>query len=54
MARRFGDDPRFDEDIASPDLTRVLFVAFGVALLLGLVSGAIWIAWKLVSIHVLR
>ena len=54
MARRFSDDPRFDEDVASPDLTRVLFVAFGVALLVGLVSGVVWIVWKLVSVHVLR
>jgi hypothetical protein len=54
MAGHRSNDPRFDEDIASPDLTRVLFVAFGVALLLGLVSGAVWIVWNLISVHVLR
>ena len=54
MARRFGNDPRFDEDVASRDLTRVLFVAFGIALLVGLVSGVLWILWKLFEVHVLR
>jgi hypothetical protein len=54
MSRRFGTDPRFDEDVASPGLTRLLFVAFGVALLVGLVSGVLWILWKLFEVHVLR
>jgi hypothetical protein len=54
MSRRFRDDRRFDEDVASPDLTRLLFVAFGVALLVGLVSGVLWIVWKLFEVHVLR
>src|SRR5262249_60105043 len=54
MSRRFGNDPRFDEDVASPGFTRLLFVAFGVALLVGLVSGVLWIAWKLFEVHVLR
>ena len=54
MSRRFGNDPRFDEDVASPGLTRLLFVVFGVALLVGLVSGVLWILWKLFEVHVLR
>ena len=54
MSRRFGNDPRFDEDVALPGLTRLLFVAFGVALLVGLVSGVLWILWKLFEVHVLR
>ena len=54
MSRRFGNDPRFDEDVASPGLTRLLFGAFGVALLVGLVSGVLWILWKLFEVHVLR
>jgi hypothetical protein len=54
MPRRFGNDPRFDEDVSSPGFTRLLFVAFGVALLVGLVSGVLWIVWKLVEVHVLR
>ena len=54
MPRRFGNDPRFDEDVSSPGFTRLLFVAFGVALLVGLVSGVVWIVWKLFEVHVLR
>jgi hypothetical protein len=54
MARRFGNDPRFDEDVASSGFTRLLFVAFGIALLVGLVSGVLWIVWKLFEVHVLR
>lgn len=54
MSRRFGSDPRFDEDLASTGFTRLLFVAFGIALLVGLVSGLLWIAWKLFEAHVLR
>ena len=53
MSSMFRNDARFDDDVASPDFTRLLFVAFGVVLLLGLVSGSIWIAWNLVKLHVL-
>ena len=53
MPRRFND--RYRE----PDLVRWsdvpgLFIAFGIALLIGLVTGALWIAWKLFEVHVLR
>jgi hypothetical protein len=54
MSRRFGNDPRFDEDVASPGLTRLLFVAFGIAMLVGVVSGVLWILWKLFEVNVLR
>jgi hypothetical protein len=54
MSRKFSNDPRRDEDVASPQFTRLLLVAFGVAMLLGLVSGSIWIAWNLIRLHVLR
>ena len=54
MSQRFGSDHRFDEDLASTGFTRLLFVAFGVALLAGLVSGLLWIVWKLFEVHVLR
>ena len=53
MSRRFSR-PRLHEDIQaeqreafSPDVTRLLFIAFGTAALLGLVSGTIWIVWNL-------
>ena len=54
MSRRLSNDPRFDDDVASPGLTHLLFVAFGIALLVGLVSGVLWILWKLFEMHVLR
>jgi len=54
MSQRFGSDRRFDEDLASTRFTRLLFVAFGIALLVGLASGVVWILWKLFEVHVLR
>lgn len=54
MSQRFGSDHRFDEDLASTGFTRLLFVAFGIALLVGLASGVLWILWKLFEVHVLR
>ena len=53
MARRFSrprlhDDIQAEQrDVFSPDVTRLLFVAFGTAALVGLVSGTIWIVWNL-------
>src|ERR1043166_1872935 len=49
---------RFTERYREPDLVRWsdvpgLFVAFGIALLIGLVTGLLWIAWKLFEVHVL-
>ena len=54
MSRMFDNDPRREEDVASPAFSRVVFVAFGIALLLGLVSGSLWIVWNLIRVHVLR
>ena len=54
MSRRLADDRRFGEDVASPGFTRLLFVVFGIALLVGLGSGVVWILWKLFEVHVLR
>ena len=53
MPRRHND-PNRDEDVASPEFTRLVLVGFGVALLIGLVSGSIWIGWNLIRLHVLR
>ena len=53
MPRRHND-PHRDDDVASPGLTRLVLVGFGVALLIGLVSGSIWIGWNLIRLHVLR
>jgi len=53
MPRRFNDEKRRVQD-GSPEFTRLLFVAFGIVLLLGLVTGSIWIGWNLFRLHVLR
>jgi len=50
--RFFNDPPR--QEVASPAFTRLLFLFFGVAALLGLVTGGLWIAWNLIRLHVLR
>ena len=49
---------RFSRYMGQPEMIRwsdypAIAIAFGVALLIGLVSGAIWIAWSLLKIHVL-
>ena len=54
MPRPLTNDPKRHQQEASPEFTRLLLVAFGIALLLGLVSGSLWIAWNLVRLHVLR
>jgi hypothetical protein len=50
---------RFPDRFREPDMVRWsdvsgVLMAFGVALLVGVVSGVIWIAWKLFELHVLR
>jgi hypothetical protein len=54
MPKPYVNDPKRQHQISSPEFTRLLFVAFGIALLLGLVSGSIWIVWNLFRVHVLR
>ena len=50
-----SDDRPFDlEDHASPGVLRLYLIAIGVTILLGLVTGSIWIGWNLFRIHVLR
>ena len=52
--------PRFDDRFREPDLMRwsdvpnFYWLALGVAVLIGLVGGSIWIAWKLLELHVLK
>lgn len=53
MSRYHANDPRQDDEILSPGFTRLLAVAFGTAMLLGLVSGLVWIAWNLVRLRLL-
>ena len=54
MPRPFVNDPKRQQQVASPEFTRLLLIAFGIALALGLVSGSLWIAWNLFRLHVLR
>jgi hypothetical protein len=51
-------DPRHDqgfdlEDYAPAGVLRLLLFAIGVTILLGFVTGSIWIAWNLFRLHVL-
>jgi hypothetical protein len=47
MSRR--SPGRDDHDTtASPELTRLIFVAMGIALLIGLICGVIWVAYHLI------
>ncbi len=60
MSRRFSrpsnhDDLHFEaRQVYTSSTARVLAIAFGVALLLGLGTGLIWIAWNLIRLHVWR
>ena len=36
------------EMTASPELSRLIFVAMGIAVLIGLICGAIWVGYHLV------
>jgi hypothetical protein len=49
MPRRFPDDPPREQRVASPDFTRLLAMAFGVAAVIGLLCGVVWVLWHLVG-----
>jgi hypothetical protein len=54
MARRLPLHRRDAEEApASPEVSRLLVLGFLIAALLGLVGGALWVAWNLFSVHVL-
>jgi hypothetical protein len=54
MARRMPLHRRDEEEEpASPEVSRGLVFGFLIAALLGLVSGAVWVVWSLIRIHVL-
>ena len=47
MSRR--SPSRDDHEMtASPELTRLIFLAMGIAVLIGLICGAIWVGYHLV------
>ena len=50
MPRRFSNVPdhlREPHEVEVQGFWNIYFVAIGIALLFGLVSGALWIAWRL-------
>jgi hypothetical protein len=47
MTRRFQDEPPRKQEVASTGFTQLLFVAYGVAGLLGLLCGVVWVAYQL-------
>jgi hypothetical protein len=50
MARQWDDQAHTDrEETASPELTRLLFIAIGVAMLIGLACGVVWTAYHLLK-----
>ena len=49
-----SDDRPFDlDDYAPPGFLRLYLIAIGITILLGLVTGSIWIGWNLFRLHVL-
>ena len=54
MPRPYANDPQRLDRALSPGLLRLLLIAFGVALLIGLSSGVVWIIYNLLRLHVFR
>jgi hypothetical protein len=53
MPKRFPDRFREPDLVRWSDLSGVA-TAFGIVLLIGVVTGVLWIAWNLIRLHVLR
>ena len=55
MRGRFPFQPTHDdyEDVASPGTTRLLFLAIGIAMLIGLICGVVWTVYHLLGLHFL-
>lgn len=49
MPRRFRDEPMREQHVASPEFTRVLGIAFGIAAAIGLLCGIVWLAWLVLT-----
>jgi hypothetical protein len=54
MPRPRAHDPKQTYKSVPGGVMRLLLVAFGVALLIGMVTGVIWVAWNLLRLHVFR
>ena len=50
MPRPYANDPERLDRAAGPDLVRLLLIGFGIALLLGLVSGLLWVGYNLIRV----
>ena len=50
---RLPDDLREDHEIEWPGFSGFYVKAIGITVLIGLVSGLLWIAWSLLKLHVL-
>ena len=50
MSARFSNRPTRDdaESTASPELVKLIFVAMGVAIVLGLLAGLVWTGYHLI------
>jgi hypothetical protein len=50
MGRQWEDPDQAErEETASPEFTRVLFIAISVAMLIGLICGVVWTAYHLLK-----
>jgi hypothetical protein len=57
MSRRFPsapDDLREPHEVEWSGFMRIYVIAIGITILLGLVTGSIWIGWNLFRLHVLH
>lgn len=57
MSKRFSSVPehrREPDRVDWSDLPPLYWKALGITVLIGFVSGLIWIAWKLIDLHGLR
>jgi hypothetical protein len=57
MAKRFSNVPehrREPHQVAWSDLPPLYWKALGITLLVGFVTGLLWIAWRLFDLHVLK
>ena len=57
MGRRFSKVPehlREQDQVGWSDLPAVYWKAIGITVLLGILTGLVWIGWSLVRIHILN
>ena len=52
MPRPYANDPIRQDKAPSSDVVRLVLVACGITVLIGLVTGVLWIAFNLVRYHV--